>query len=83
MIFVEENVITRFAKSSVRGGSVLSNLLESDKISNSSISVIVRGEDKAKVFEALGVNTITFNSLDEIELLQRVAQEHDGMFSSE
>jgi uncharacterized protein YbjT (DUF2867 family) len=72
-------VADRHADPSVSGGSVLSTLLESNNVPDSSISVIVRGEDKAKAFRELGVNVILFNSLDDIELLQRVAGEHDSM----
>lgn len=44
-----------------------------------SISVLIRGEDKVKVFEDLGVQTFLFNSLDELEMLQKAASVHDGI----
>jgi len=59
------------------GGSILSKLIESDTTLKTSISVIVRGEDKAKTFETLGLNVILFNSLDDHEILQHAGSEHD------
>ncbi|KAG9229448.1 hypothetical protein BJ875DRAFT_410865 [Amylocarpus encephaloides] len=61
------------------GGSVLSEILVSNPgiLSKHSISVLVRGEDKAKVYETKGLRPILFNSLDELELLRQVASEHD------
>jgi hypothetical protein len=41
--------------------------------------VVLRGEEKAKTFDKLGIKTILFNSLDDTELLQRAASEHDSM----
>jgi nucleoside-diphosphate-sugar epimerase len=59
------------------GGSVLSTLLGSGIHSTHAITVLVRGEDKAKALEELGVKTVTFKDLDEVELLRTVAGQHD------
>ena len=60
----------------------MTTLLESDKkyVSNHLISALVRGEDKAKILAEKGVNPILFHSLDETDILQQVASEHDGMY---
>lgn len=47
-------------------------------LSKHSLSVLVRGEDKVAVFEKMGVKAILFNSLEETELLQKLASEHDS-----
>ncbi|KAH8763949.1 hypothetical protein F5882DRAFT_383431 [Hyaloscypha sp. PMI_1271] len=61
------------------GGSVLSTLLDSRQLSKPeiSISVLLRGEEKAKLYEAKGLKTFLFNSLDETGLLREVARQHD------
>ncbi|KAE9362934.1 NAD(P)-binding protein [Stipitochalara longipes BDJ] len=61
------------------GGSILTILLNSAKTSSStiSISVLFRGEEKAKIYENLGVQTFLFSNLDETELLRQVAGQHD------
>ncbi|KAH7408891.1 hypothetical protein BKA64DRAFT_383831 [Cadophora sp. MPI-SDFR-AT-0126] len=61
------------------GGSILSLLLkpESGIVPAHSISVLIRGEEKAQTFKDLGVTPILFKSLDESELLRKVASEHD------
>jgi len=61
------------------GGSILAQLLESKfDLSKYPISVLVRGEDKAQVLLDKGVTPILFNSLDESDVLQKAASEHDG-----
>ncbi|TVY56105.1 Uncharacterized protein LCER1_G001958 [Lachnellula cervina] len=60
------------------GGSILSQLLESKHdLSKYPISVLVRGEDRAKILQNQGFNPILFQSLDEADVLQKVASEHD------
>jgi hypothetical protein len=44
----------------------------------SSITCVVRGEDKAKALANIGVNTLLFNGLDESDVLAEAASEHDG-----
>ena len=63
------------------GGSVLAQLLKSDhkSIKDSQISVLIRGEEKAKALNDVGVTAIPFSNLDESDLLEKVASEHDGM----
>ena len=62
------------------GSSVLTQLLRSSDqaIKSSQISVLIRGAEKAKAFSDAGVNPILFNSLDESEVLEKVASEHDS-----
>ncbi len=62
------------------GGSILHQLLGSDDeaIENSQLSVLVRGAARAKAFFKVGVNPILFNSLDETEVLEKTASEHDS-----
>lgn len=44
----------------------------------STITCVVRGEDKAKALANLGVNTLLFNGLDDTDVLAKAASEHDG-----
>lgn len=64
----------------ISGGSVLTTLLKSEIVTKDSISVVVRGEEKAKTLEKLGVKTVLFNSLDDSELLRRIASKHDSTY---
>ncbi|KAG4433790.1 hypothetical protein IFR05_010729 [Cadophora sp. M221] len=61
------------------GGSILSVLLKpsSGIVPTHVISVLVRGEEKVPIFKALGVTPILFQSLDDSELLRKIASEHD------
>jgi hypothetical protein len=61
------------------GGSILTQLVDTGITAKHSVSVLVRGEDKAKTLESkAGVKAILFQSLDEVDLLQHVASEHDS-----
>lgn len=62
------------------GGSILTSILNSkhQSIKDLEISVLVRGEDKAKALKALGVNPILFRDLDDSEALTKAASEHDS-----
>lgn len=61
------------------GGSILTKLVESGITAKYPVSVIVRGEDKAKALKAkYGVKTYLFHSLDEADLLREIAGEHDS-----
>ena len=44
----------------------------------STITCVVRGKDKAKALEDLGVKTLLFNGLDETDVLAEAASEHDS-----
>ncbi|KAJ5999777.1 hypothetical protein N7481_000186 [Penicillium waksmanii] len=61
------------------GGAVLNALLASNfgALKASRITCLVRGAEKAQSLEKLGVKTISFNSLDETEILSEVAREND------
>lgn len=58
---------------------MLANLLQSSHhhIKKAKISVLVRGEDKAKTLEAKGVRSILFSSFDDHETIKQAASEHD------
>jgi uncharacterized protein YbjT (DUF2867 family) len=62
------------------GGSVLAALqgTKFDVIKNATISVLVRGEDKARALEAKGVKTILFKGFDDSEVIKQAASQHDG-----
>ncbi|KAH6708794.1 hypothetical protein BKA61DRAFT_614899 [Leptodontidium sp. MPI-SDFR-AT-0119] len=61
------------------GGAILAALLSSEYglVKKCTISCLVRGEDKARILASQGVRPILFNSLDETDVLARVASEHD------
>ncbi|KAH8805149.1 hypothetical protein F5884DRAFT_885201 [Xylogone sp. PMI_703] len=61
------------------GGSVLTQFLATsfDEIKNLSISVLVRKREHAEYFESIGVTPILFNDLSELDLLKKVASDHD------
>ncbi|KAJ5613271.1 hypothetical protein N7510_006465 [Penicillium lagena] len=61
------------------GGAVLNALLSSeyDALKVSTITCLVRGTEKAKSLEKLGVKTLQFQSLDETEVLAKAASEND------
>ncbi len=44
----------------------------------STITCVVRGEDKAKALANLGINTLLVNGLDDTDVLAKAASEHDG-----
>lgn len=60
------------------GGTVLAQTLVSipNVLAEHSISVLIRGEEKVAVFEKMGVKPILFNTLDETEILRKLASEH-------
>ena len=63
----------------ISGGSVLTQLSSShnNTIKNAEISVLVRGEDKARVFKEQGLKTILFEGFDDSETIKQAASEHD------
>ena len=65
---------------SCSGGSILSTLLETGIHKKYPISVLVRDEKRAAVLRSQGTTPILFDDLDDSELLQRVASEHDSMY---
>ena len=64
------------------GGSILTTLLNSDKpaLRSLQISALVRSEEQAKRFTGIGVTPILFTDLDDVEVIQKAASEHDGEF---
>jgi len=61
------------------GGSVLNHILHSTykKVKNLKISVLIRNASQAEVFDKQGLRTILFESLDQQDILQKAAKEHD------
>ncbi|KAG0645403.1 hypothetical protein D0Z07_8971 [Hyphodiscus hymeniophilus] len=59
------------------GGSIVSTLLEAKIHERHHLSVLIRGEERAAVFQSQGVHTVLFKGLDDTEVLQRIASEHD------
>lgn len=61
------------------GGSVLHHLRHShlENVKRLNISVIVRGDAQAEVFQKQGLKIYKFESLDQSEVLQQIAKEHD------
>ena len=63
------------------GGTILSQLVNSQDatIRQSSISGLVRGEDKAKILSEKGVNAETFSDLDASDEIEKIASGYDSM----
>ncbi|KAI1170715.1 NAD dependent epimerase/dehydratase family protein [Nemania sp. FL0916] len=61
------------------GGAVLNALMSSEygALKNATITCVVRGAEKAKALEKLGVKVLQFQSLDETEILAQAASEND------
>ncbi|KAL8922740.1 MAG: hypothetical protein Q9172_003455 [Xanthocarpia lactea] len=61
------------------GGTILSTLLNSknDLLEHCNLSLLVRGNDKARVFEAEGLKTVLFNDLDDTQEIERIASNYD------
>jgi hypothetical protein len=47
-------------------------------IKSSTITCLVRGKEKAKALEELGVKTVLFTGLDETDVLAKTARDNDG-----
>jgi hypothetical protein len=45
------------------------------------ITVLVRGNDKAKVYNAMGVKSALFDSFDDTETIKGIAREHDSQYT--
>jgi hypothetical protein len=60
---------------------VLTTLLASRHplVQNLSIAVLVRREQRGKVFAEKGVDPVYFKDLDDIDRIREVAAEYDGM----
>jgi hypothetical protein len=61
------------------GGSVLTCLLNPShpQLKRTRLSALVRNRDQGDTLASLGIKPILFNSLDEIDLLEQQAREHD------
>lgn len=65
------------------GGSTVDRLLKHPRRSDFDITILLRSEsrDKAKGFEALGLNVV-LGSLKDLDILERLASESDVTFQS-
>lgn len=61
------------------GGTLLSTLLDSktDLLEHCNLTLLVRGEDKARVFDGKGLRTILFDDLEDTTEIQRIASNFD------
>ncbi|KAL8673418.1 MAG: hypothetical protein Q9168_002161 [Polycauliona sp. 1 TL-2023] len=61
------------------GGTILSTLLDSrgELLEHCNLSLLVRGEDKARVFDAKGLKTVVFDGLDNVDEVERIASNYD------
>ncbi|KAM0244801.1 hypothetical protein ACHAP5_005924 [Fusarium lateritium] len=61
------------------GGSVLNTILTSShpSLKNIQITALVRREEQAKALAELSITPVLFSSLDDTELLEQLASEHD------
>ncbi|KAL3443702.1 hypothetical protein BJX65DRAFT_320478 [Aspergillus insuetus] len=66
------------------GGTVLTALITSQaaSIRNASISVLVRGENQARVLREKGLNTIDFKGFDDDSTIKKAASEHDVVINT-
>jgi len=63
------------------GGSVLTRLLEHPKRDTFDITILISAASKVKAFEFFGLNVVV-GSLDDADLLERLAYESDIVFQS-
>ncbi|KAL8759040.1 MAG: hypothetical protein Q9199_001062 [Rusavskia elegans] len=61
------------------GGTILSTLLNSKNglLEHCNLSLLVRGEDKARVFNAKGLKTVLFDDLGNTHEIERIASNYD------
>ena len=61
------------------GGTILSTLLntKNDFLEHCNLSLLVRGNDKARVFEAKGLKTVLFDDLGDTQEIERIASNYD------
>ena len=55
---------------------------DNEKIRHAKFTALVRGEQKARIFEAQGMTTVLFEGFDDHERIRQVASEHDSKFRS-
>jgi hypothetical protein len=62
------------------GGSILTQLLQSELpiIKRIKVTAVVRQESQAALLREHGINAIVFSGLEDTELLQQLASEHDS-----
>ena len=68
-----------FSKPPYSGGTILSTLLnpKNDLLEHCNLSLLVRGEDKARVFDAKGLKTVLFDDLENTQEIERIASNYD------
>ncbi|KAL8898776.1 MAG: hypothetical protein Q9192_001909 [Flavoplaca navasiana] len=68
-----------FSKPRRSGGTILSTLLDSntDLLEHCNLTLLVRGEDKARVFDGKGLKTVLFDDLENTTEVERIASNFD------
>ncbi|KAJ5411383.1 uncharacterized protein N7487_005742 [Penicillium crustosum] len=64
------------------GGSILTDLQNSKNASQYSFSALVRNQEHASKLKARGVEPIFFKSLDDLDIVQKAASEHDVVINA-
>ncbi|KAJ5081196.1 hypothetical protein N7456_013434 [Penicillium angulare] len=64
------------------GGSILSELLRSPDRSTFTISALIRRPEQAKILEALGVGSLLFQGLDDLNACRDAASQHDVIINA-
>ncbi|CAL8584460.1 hypothetical protein XPA_010058 [Xanthoria parietina] len=61
------------------GGTILSTLLNTENglLEHCNLSLLVRGQDKARVFDAKGLKTVLFDDLENTQEIERIASNYD------
>ncbi|KAI4142562.1 MAG: hypothetical protein LQ341_003179 [Variospora aurantia] len=61
------------------GGTIVSTLSKSDNelLKNSNFTLLIRGADKARVFNDKGFQTVLFDSLEDTETVENIASKYD------
>lgn len=65
--------------SHISGGSILTEILRSSQASQLSFSALIRRPEQAAKLEALGVKTLRFQGLDDLEACKDAASQHDSI----
>lgn len=68
-----------FSKLMYSGGTILSTLLNTENglLEHCNLSLLVRGQDKARVFDAKGLKTVLFDDLENTQEIERIASNYD------
>lgn len=64
------------------GGSILAEILKSSQSSLLEFSALIRRPEQAAKLEALGVKTLHFQGLDDLEAIKKAASKHDVVINA-